>query len=76
LALGISPGGLPAAAENYQPNANVGDLPDDWTSNIDRYRLLDILHLVIFYNDDFGIDAGDPLDLRKGKLRDWLTGRE
>ncbi|KAF8495119.1 hypothetical protein F5888DRAFT_1804981 [Russula emetica] len=29
--------------------------------------------LVIFYNDDLKIDAGDILEIRKHKVRTWMT---
>ena len=64
---------LPAAAQDYQPNAAVGDKPNPWNSSVDAYQLVDILWLVIFYNDDFGIDAGDLVDLMRQKVRAWLV---
>lgn len=63
---------LPAAARNFQPNAAVGDVPNPWNEVLESYKLLDILKLVIFYTDDFGIVAGDPLSARIGKVRVWL----
>lgn len=65
-------GVLPTAAQNYQPNAAVGDVPNPWDRMIDGYQPLDILHLVIFYNDDFGINAGDPDNVMRFKLHAWL----
>ena len=62
---------LPAAAQKFQPNAAVGDVPNPWGPIINSYQLLDILKLVIFYNDNFGIIAGDPLSDRIFKLRVW-----
>lgn len=67
---------LPAAAQNFQPNAAVGDIPNPWNPNIDAYQHLDILQLVIFYNDDFGIIAGDPVATRRYKVRTWLVEQE
>lgn len=67
---------LPAAAQNYQPNAAVGDVPNPWNPNLDTYQHLDILQLVIFYNDDFSIIAGDPIATRIYKVRTWLVEQE
>jgi hypothetical protein len=67
---------LPAAAQNFQPNAAVGDVPNPWNPNIDAYQHLDILQLIIFYNDDFGIIAGDPITTRRSKVRTWLIDPE
>jgi hypothetical protein len=62
---------LPTAAQNFQPNAAVGDVPNPWDPYIGT-QLLDILQLVIFYNNDFGIVAGDPVSLMTSKVRTWL----
>ena len=67
---------LPADDQNYHPNAAVGDVLDPWNGDIDTYTLQDILRLVIFYNDDLGIDAGDTAPLRKDKVRAWLYGQD
>jgi len=39
---------------------------------IEGYEHLEIIQLVIFYNDNFGIDEGDPIDIRRSKFRVWL----
>jgi hypothetical protein len=67
---------LPVAAQNFQPNAAAGEVPNPWNPDIDAYQLLDILKLVIFYNDDFGIIAGDPVARRRYKVRNWLLEQE
>ncbi|KAF8495121.1 hypothetical protein F5888DRAFT_1804983 [Russula emetica] len=51
---GDSDAALPAAVQDYQPNAAVGDVPGQWDPNIEGYELVDILRLVIFYNEDIG----------------------
>ena len=33
---------------------------------------MNILHLVIYYNDDFGIDPGDHFPARKMIVYHWL----
>jgi hypothetical protein len=67
---------LPAAAQSFQPNAAVGDVPNPWNPEYLSYELLDILKLVIFYNDDFGIVVGDPLSDGMVKVRNWLLEQE
>jgi len=49
----------------------VGAVPP-WHFNSNNYTHAAILRLVIFYNDDFGIVAGDLLDVRKEKLRSFF----
>ena len=66
---------LPPEAHQYHPQAAIGmvPIPPFWNPRPDTYTLLYILKLVIFYNDDFCIVAGDSLPTRKEKLRVWLT---
>lgn len=74
LALAVSgQAGLP----NYEPNANVGDVPVTvpWNPNIEGYHPADSLRLInfyaeaiIFYNNDFGIEAGDLVSVRRRKV--------
>jgi len=63
---------LPVAAQAYQLNAAIGDVPNQWIPRLHAYTHLYILRLVIFYNDDLGIEAGDNLDVRKEKVHSWL----
>ena len=44
-------------------------LPWDFNSKFGNYTHATILRLVIFYNDDFGIVAGDPVEVRREKLQ-------
>jgi hypothetical protein len=77
LALTINNGdALPAATANYHPNAAIGDVPNEWIPDIDEYSLVDILRLIIFYNDGFGINANDTVNAKKRKVLEWLTGTE
>jgi hypothetical protein len=55
--------------QNYQPNGAVGTIPPNFNSNVDNYTNLDILKLIIFYNDDFDIAVDDALHERKVKIR-------
>lgn len=68
--------GLPDAALEYQPRAAIGVVPDDWNPLIDVYQDVDILKLIIYYNDGIGIVVGDSLDVRKQKVRNWLVGEQ
>jgi len=63
---------LAAAAQNYEPNANIGDVYHPWNPLADGYSHWDIIQLVVFYNVDFGIGVGDPIDVRRTKVRTWL----
>jgi hypothetical protein len=64
---------LPLAAQNYHPNGAIGDVPNPWNANINAYQLVDILRLVIFYNDNLGINVQDLISDRRQKVREWLA---
>ncbi|KAG1826877.1 uncharacterized protein BJ212DRAFT_1474090 [Suillus subaureus] len=49
--------------------AEVGTCPPLWSPVVDDYTMRNILHLIIFYNDDFGIQPADDIDDRKSKFR-------
>ena len=59
--------------QDFQPHGLIGTVPPWFNSNIDSYQHIDILRLVVFYNDDFGINVGDQLFERKHNVRIWLT---
>jgi hypothetical protein len=50
----------------------VGTTPPQWDSFVSGYTDVDILNLIIFYNEDFGIEPGDDLSACKDKFRAWL----
>ncbi|KAG2354802.1 hypothetical protein BDR07DRAFT_1428396 [Suillus spraguei] len=52
--------------------AEVGTCPPFWNPVTDGYTTKDIFQLIIFYNDDFGIQPTDNMDARKSKFRRWL----
>ena len=52
----------------------VGSFPDFFKPDIDAYTHDDILDLVVFYEFDFCIRAGDSLVERIAKFRLFLTG--
>jgi hypothetical protein len=64
-----------AAAGNAIPAANLGQPPPFYDANLDGYQHEDILRLIEFYNDNFGIIAGDGLPARTAKLREWMRVR-
>jgi hypothetical protein len=66
---------IPPAIQYFEPNAAIGDVPDPWNENIVSYHQLDVLSLVIFYNDNFGIAPGDAVSVMKTKLIAWLLDR-
>lgn len=63
---------LAHAIQDYHPNGLVGTVPPQFNPDVDSYQHVDILRLIVFYNDDFGIQAGDQLPERKRKIRNWL----
>ena len=67
---------LPAGLQNYHPNANIGDRPHPWNGYMGGYTHAAILRLVIFYNNDVGINLQDRLPARKAKLKGWLTDQD
>ncbi|KAI0247079.1 hypothetical protein BJV78DRAFT_1364394 [Lactifluus subvellereus] len=67
---------LPEPVEAYHPNAMIGALPNPWDPDIEGYSHANILKLVVFYNDDFGIVPADRLRTRRGKVRTWLLDFE
>jgi hypothetical protein len=58
-------GPLPLRLLAYQPQVAIGALPPNWDPHINECLDIDILHLVIFYHDSFGMTA---VNLRKGRL--------
>jgi hypothetical protein len=52
--------------------ANVGDVPPDFSGDIRNYENAEILQMVNFYNNDFGIMPADCLGTRIDKFRKFL----
>ncbi|KAI0286913.1 hypothetical protein BGY98DRAFT_942701 [Russula aff. rugulosa BPL654] len=67
---------LPGYALNFHPEAPLGTVPADWNRNIHSYTIRDVLRLVVFYNDDFGIYLDDSLAVKRDKVRAWLCDQE
>ena len=57
----------------YQPRGALGSSPPNFNASIDSYGHLDILKLVVFYNDAFGIVQTDPVYERKMKIRNSFS---
>ncbi|TDL22525.1 hypothetical protein BD410DRAFT_839606 [Rickenella mellea] len=58
----------PAAAA-----ANVGAFPPAFNGDPTSYTHQEIINLIVFYNDAFGIVVGDVLTTRRNKLREWMS---
>jgi hypothetical protein len=52
---------------------NIGTLPPNFNQDLSTYDHVQILALIIFYREDFGILAGDSLVLRVEKLHRFLA---
>ncbi|KAF8076856.1 hypothetical protein FPV67DRAFT_1472901 [Lyophyllum atratum] len=55
------------------PEFEVGDVPPNFKTRIDEHTGDEILELIVFYNDDFGILPGDGIATRHKKLRSFLS---
>jgi hypothetical protein len=47
--------------------------PPNFNPNLSTYQHIDILNLIIFYNEDFGIVPNDSLGARIQKFHRFLT---
>ncbi|EDR01655.1 uncharacterized protein LACBIDRAFT_333060 [Laccaria bicolor S238N-H82] len=52
--------------------ANIGSTPPLFDPNIDSYQHLEFLKLILFYNEDIGIVAGNGVSDRRKAMRNWL----
>jgi hypothetical protein len=50
----------------------VGTVPPNFSRNFAMYARADIIRLIIFYNDDFGIVVGDTLQISIDKFHKFL----
>lgn len=71
LALAIRPGNNPLLVDPEVPPA-VGELPPNFRAKTRDYTQRQILDLVIFYCDDFGILLADPLKTRSEKINMFM----
>ncbi|KAJ3504920.1 hypothetical protein NLJ89_g7688 [Agrocybe chaxingu] len=58
---------------DINPPAEVGVTPEPINRLLEGYTYGDILQLIVFYNDDFGIQAGDNLSEQRHKVCVFLT---
>lgn len=65
---GVGPVNMPPIV-----NANINTTPNPFNSNIHSLSDTEILRLIMFYNDSFGIVARDDTGERRRKLALWLT---
>ncbi|KAK0421680.1 hypothetical protein EV421DRAFT_1725030, partial [Armillaria borealis] len=56
--------------------AEVGSTPPNFNGRIAKYSDEDILKMIVFYNDSFGITRLDALPERISKFRAFLSGYE
>jgi hypothetical protein len=61
---------IPLVAPAQVPN--IGDKPANFNNNLTNYTHKDILQIIIFYNDSFGIFPGDHVETWRDKFRDFL----
>jgi hypothetical protein len=52
---------------------DIGSMPPNFDPDVPNYRHIDILNMVIFYNDDFGILPGDSVGSRIESFRRFLV---
>jgi hypothetical protein len=72
----LSPANRQTFHNNYPENGNahpIGSVPNPFNATLEFYTHADILQMVVFYNDNFGIDPGDGLPERLIKFRQFLT---
>ncbi|PBK67145.1 hypothetical protein ARMSODRAFT_320394 [Armillaria solidipes] len=53
--------------------ASIGTLPQGFKGQISKYSGMEILEMIIFYNDNFKIVRGDDLPVRIDKFRSYLS---
>lgn len=59
---------------NANPNPpQIGSTPPNFNPSLERLQHIDILKLIFFYNEDFGIVQGDVVEDRINKFRAFLT---
>lgn len=61
------------AANNPEfTGAHIGSIPPLPDPSIDNYQHLEFLKLILFYNEDLGIVAGNGVPDRRKAMRKWL----
>ena len=54
------------------PAAAVDNIPSPWNPIVNEYHDMDIILLVVFYNNNFKINVDDLIDVRRVKVNLWL----
>lgn len=69
--------GQNAFHQEFPPNllniGAIGDTPPNFQARLDGYNHIDVLRMVTFYNETFGIVPQDNLGDRIDKFRRYLT---
>ncbi|KIM73965.1 hypothetical protein PILCRDRAFT_92801 [Piloderma croceum F 1598] len=77
LAVQLNLGGIPLPQQLALLQANaiagMGQVPPFYNVDIDAYQHRDLLRLIKFYNNNFGIILSDSLPTRKQKFHLWMT---
>jgi hypothetical protein len=63
----------PDYPQKNAPPPAIGSVPLNFNGHPSGYTHAEILNIIIFYNDDFGIVERDNIGTRTAKLRAWLT---
>lgn len=75
----MNAGGLQMFNDEFPPDVlpddipSIGDTPPEFQAKLDGYNHIDVLRMVAFYNDTFGILPQDNLGDRIDKFRRYLT---
>ena len=60
-------------SETVTIQAEVGTTPILFNPLVDNYTEFDIIQLILFYNESFGILMADDLPARRAKVKIFLT---
>ncbi|KAF8868333.1 hypothetical protein CPB85DRAFT_1448446 [Mucidula mucida] len=72
-ALGLRPPNIALQLADIVPAPRVGETPPQFQGGLASYSNAEILRMIIFYNDDFGIVLNDSLAMRIDKFRSYLS---
>ncbi|KAF8870938.1 hypothetical protein CPB85DRAFT_1353299 [Mucidula mucida] len=72
-ALGLRPPNIALQLADIVPAPRVGETPPQFQGGLASYSNAEILRMIVFYNDDFGIVLNDSLAMRIDKFRSYLS---
>ncbi|KAF9038841.1 hypothetical protein BDZ89DRAFT_982253 [Hymenopellis radicata] len=72
-ALGLRPLNIALQLADIIPAPRVGETPPQFQGGLASYTNAEILRMIVFYNDDFGIVLNDSLAMRIDKFRSYLS---